>query len=675
VSLTTAPNLLSDAVPTRLERRVALCLMGVLGLAFIVGIPIAAVQIGEVAAFIPAYEAALILCDLITATLLVGQYLRSRFVSVLILAGGYLFDSLLIFIHVLSFPNVFSPMGLMGAGVQTTAWLYVFWHAGFPIFVLGYVAVRAREERIGRLGLRRRVAAVFILALAVLSALGSGLLAYRGEHLLPVFMVGNDHSRMMTTGVAPLTWALSILAFVLLLWRRNRSVLDLWLTVVMWAWILDVGLSVVIGTNRYDMGFYLGRIYGLFAATIVLASLLLEVNRLNIDLGKTLVLAEARNAELLRSREELARAQRLEAVGQLTGGVAHDFNNLLTVVIGNLELLSYSEALSPRLQGFARAAQQAAQRGARITEQLLTFARRQISRPVYIDLNGLLTDFQSLMRQALTARVELRLTLAPEPLFVRLDTAQFEAALLNLIVNARDAMPDGGRIEITSKSEPPDASGARFVSVEVSDTGTGMTPEVAARAFEPFFTTKPVGEGSGLGLSQVYGFVTAAGGRVEIQTAPGAGCTIRMRFPLSPATVSSPAVHRRVEQRGSRVGAGETILAVEDDPDVLMLTRQRLESLGYVVMTATDAKAALDILNRRPVDLVFTDIVLPGRVSGLQLAERVRDLQPGTPVLLTSGYTGADAGDIRWPMLPKPFELADLSSSIRDMLDGARAMS
>jgi signal transduction histidine kinase/CheY-like chemotaxis protein len=515
---------------------------------------------------------------------------------------------------------------------------------------------------------------VSVLTLVVLSSLGVALLVYPGQRWLPLVIRDNDYTRLLRSDVAPLVWALSIVAFVFLLPRRNRSVLDLWLTAALWAWVLDVGLATVIGIHRFDMGFYLGRIYGLLASIIVLGSLLLEVNRLNIDLGKTLALAEARNAELLRSREELARAQRLEAVGQLTGGVAHDFNNLLAVVIGNLELLSASEALSPRLLAFARAAQQAAQRGAKITDQLLTFARRNISRPVNIDPNGLLTDFQSLMRQALTARVELRLTLAPEPLVVRLDTTQFEAALLNLIVNARDAMPDGGRIEITTKAEPPNPSGARFVSVTVNDTGCGMTPEVAGRAFEPFFTTKPVGEGSGLGLSQVYGFVTAAGGRVEIQGGPRAGCTIQMRLPLSPAAISSPADHRRAEQRGSSVGAGETILVVEDDRDVLALTRQRLESLRYVVMTAIDAEAALDILNRRPVDLVFTDIVLPGRVSGLQLAERVRNLRPGTPVLLTSGYSGADAGDIRWPMLRKPFELTDLSSSIRDMLDGARAM-
>jgi PAS domain S-box-containing protein len=364
--------------------------------------------------------------------------------------------------------------------------------------------------------------------------------------------------------------------------------------------------------------------------------------------------------------EQLAQARKMEAVGQLTGGVAHDFNNLLTVVLGNIDMLSRKAEEAPQRARRIDAMRQAAEKGRDLTRQLLAFSRRQHLSPVTLDVNALIDGFASLMRQAVGEAVTLELALSKKPLCANVDPTQLETALLNLAVNARDAMPDGGTLTIATRTV------GGQVAIEVRDTGVGMSPEVRDRVFEPFFTTKDVGKGSGLGLSQVYGFVRQSDGHVEIESAVGEGATVRLLLPAS----SEAAPERRTTQvPPETVGGTERLLVVEDDPAVLELTVEMLTSLGYQVTTATHAAEALTVLRgEEPIDLLFSDIVMPGGASGVSLAREAQTLRPEMQILLTSGFVGdgANLAEHEFPLIDKPYEAAALAARVREMLDQAR---
>ncbi len=316
--------------------------------------------------------------------------------------------------------------------------------------------------------------------------------------------------------------------------------LDLWLTLVMFASSLDVALSAVVGSARYDLGFYAGRLYGLLAASFVLIVMLVGTHRLYGRLGRALATMGERTRELIQSREQLAHAQRLEAVGKLTGGVAHDFNNLLTVIIGNLDIIGKSVA-DQELSQMAAAAIRAASRGARLTQQLLMFSRREVLRPETVNPNRLLIEMEDLIKRAVGAGVTIELTLDPALDPAHIDAAQFQAAILNVVVNARDALPDGdGTLQVTTRNlnaREVAATGqlapGSYIAVTITDDGAGIPPEVLGRVFEPFFTTKEVGKGSGLGLSQVYGFAKESGGLAQITSWPGSGTTVTIVLPRS----------------------------------------------------------------------------------------------------------------------------------------------
>jgi signal transduction histidine kinase len=366
--------------------------------------------------------------------------------------------------------------------------------------------------------------------------------------------------------------------------------------------------------------------------------------------------------------EQLAQARKMEAVGQLTGGVAHDFNNLLTVVLGNIDMLGRKrDEDEQRKVRRIDAIKQAAERGRDLTRQLLAFSRRQHLSPVTIDVNALIRDFAPLMRQAVGEAVTLDLALADELLCAHVDPTQLETALLNLAVNARDAMPEGGALTIASGRD-----GER-IAIAVTDTGVGMSPEVRDRVFEPFFTTKEVGKGSGLGLSQVYGFVRQSDGEVRLDTALGKGATFQLLLPASTAPLEKVAADERPK---AIRGGDERILLVEDDATVLALTLDMLSGLGYQVTTATNAAEALEVIHTdAPIDLLFTDVVMPGGVSGVSLARTARELRPGLRVLLTSGFVGEGAviEDAEFPLLDKPYETALLAAKLRKLLDEAPA--
>jgi signal transduction histidine kinase/two-component SAPR family response regulator len=361
--------------------------------------------------------------------------------------------------------------------------------------------------------------------------------------------------------------------------------------------------------------------------------------------------------------EQLAQARKMEAVGQLTGGVAHDFNNLLTVVLGNIDIMARKSEDDDRRARRIDAVRQAAERGRDLTKQLLAFSRRQQLRPVTIDVNALIAEFTSLVRQAVGEAVTVDLQLSDEALCAHVDPTQLETALLNLAVNARDAMPGGGRLTVTTSLDRD------HVLIEVSDNGVGMSPEVCQRVFEPFFTTKEVGKGSGLGLSQVYGFVRQSEGEVRLVSTLGQGTTFGLRLPVSSEPVERPEPEAEPELVE---GGDERILLVEDDATVLTLTLDMLIGLGYEVTTATNAAEALVVLQSdAKIDVLFSDVVMPGGVSGVSLARTARDLRPGLRVLLTSGFVGEGAvlETSEFPLLDKPYESRLLAAKLRKLLD------
>jgi signal transduction histidine kinase len=388
------------------------------------------------------------------------------------------------------------------------------------------------------------------------------------------------------------------------------------------------------------------------------------------------------------TEDALRQAQKMEAIGQLTGGVAHDFNNLLTVIVGGLDMMIRKPDNVERVKRLAEAAMGAARRGEQLTQQLLAFSRRQMLRPQTLNPNRLLLDFRPMAERAAGGAIELVFDLDPALDPIRIDPAQFEASVLNLVVNARDAMEGSGgaaRIELRSRNIRLDTAAVAdkgvppgdYVEVSVTDTGSGIAPEMLARVFEPFFTTKEVGKGTGLGLSQVYGFTRSAGGYVTIESEVGTGTTFRLRIPRSadPAgdeagTVQAPMIPLR------RAGEGETVLLVEDDEQVLGMAVESLEELRYSVVVARNAAEALDHLRGvGRIDILFSDVMMPGGMNGSQLAVEAQRLRPGLKVLLTSGYVAnLDEGQVigkgELPVLNKPYRRDELARSLRLVLTG-----
>lgn len=375
---------------------------------------------------------------------------------------------------------------------------------------------------------------------------------------------------------------------------------------------------------------------------------------------------------------QLRQSQRLEAVGQMTGGIAHDFNNLLTIIIGNAELMEETEDQS--LRSLAEVTRTAAERGAELTRRLLAFSRRQPLDPKAIDINVLVMGMDGLIQRAIGGQLEIKTELGANLWRVFVDPSQLENALLNLAINARDAMPNGGRLTIeTSNVRMDDAAVAGqvgfepgdYLLVSVSDTGTGMDTDTLAHAFEPFFTTKDIGKGSGLGLSMVYGFVTQSRGRVQIHSELGRGTTVRIYLPRAADDVA-PAKQEILS--GSLPRGNEKILAVEDNALVRDMVVMQLQHLGYRVVSAANGPEALEVLKRESgFDLLLTDVVMPGGLNGRQLADEARKLVPGLRVIFTSGFAEEamahhgrlDQGD---HLLNKPYHRKDLAMKIRDAL-------
>ncbi len=387
--------------------------------------------------------------------------------------------------------------------------------------------------------------------------------------------------------------------------------------------------------------------------------------------------------------QSVQRYQKIEALGQLTGGIAHDFNNMLAVILGNLDLLRDEVSKNPKAMEYISAAIRGGARGTEITKRLVDFSNTEPTETQLVNINNFITSLKSLIAKALTPKISLKLHLADDIWNVNVNTGEFEDALINLSLNARDAMPGGGTLIIESANKTLDetyvalnrgSSTGEHVMISVSDTGSGMPQEIIDRAFEPFFTTKDKGNGSGLGLNMVYGFVQRSNGHVKIYSEVGEGTTFHIYLPRATEPSERQKTGADNSTKNSLPGGNETILVVDDEQELLKVAVQHLERLGYNVLTATRGKQALDIFKERDdIDLLFSDVVMPDGTSGYRLAIDIMKSHQGTKALLTSGFTPqheiAVNGDkpiydkLSRTLLNKPYSLTELAHAIRQALD------
>ena len=445
--------------------------------------------------------------------------------------------------------------------------------------------------------------------------------------------------------------------------------------------VLFVSSEVPRGWSGDELGF--------ISEVALRTRMVVERRRAEQDLRRLATSLEAevanRTEALMATEAALRQSQKMEAVGQLTGGLAHDFNNLLTGITGSLELLKTRTAQGrlSDVDRYVTAAQGAANRAAALTHRLLAFSRRQTLEPKATDVNRLVTGLEELIRRTMGPSVTVTVARADGLWHTMVDQSQLENALLNLCINARDAMSDGGQLTISTSNHRLNEHAAamreltpgEYIELSVSDTGTGMTPEVIAKAFDPFFTTKPIGQGTGLGLSMIYGFARQSGGQVRIQSEVGVGSTLRLYLPRFAGRAEEPETTPQLSP-ASQTGRGETVLVVDDELTVRMLVTDVMDDLGYQTIEASDGRTCLEVLRSdHPIDLLVTDVGLPGGMNGWQVAEAGRALRPDLKVLFITGYA-ENAALSRAPLgqgmhiLTKPFAVEALANRIREMISG-----
>ena len=916
---------LSTLPATSRDRKAAIAVVGVSSVLFACAVPFAGVPLTPVPAFVASYQSALAVNDLITAILLFSQFAILRSHALLLLASGYLFTTAAAIVHGLTFPGLFAPAGLLNAGPQTTVWLYMIWHGGFPLLVLGYALLKDSD---GGAKIRGSTgAAILGSVIAVIVTISALTFIVTAAHDILPTLLRNGRYTATLLGVVPALWLLSLAALLVLWFRRPHSVIDVWLMVVLCAWLFDIALSAMLNVARFDLGFYAGRIYGLCAASFVLAVLLVdnvslqakmsvllkglrrqaafdrdhhrereslfsavvessndaiitksldatitgwnraaerlfgytaaevvgeridiivppdkhaEVREILHRIGKgeaiehyetlrlhkdghevdvslgispirsatgeivgaskiarditeskrtqkalnqeieerqrifetsqDLILVtdtagnfvqvspssmailgyqpaemighsatefihpddldstraemrSARRGRLMRNFEtryvhkdgqavmltwmgtwsepvrrhffvgrdltekhaaeaQIRQAQKMEAVGQLTGGVAHDFNNILTVITGTIGILSDAVADRPPLVAIARMIDDAAERGASLTRHLLAFARKQPLQPRDVDVNALVLETAKLLHPTLGEHIEIAPLLEADAWTALVDPNQLSTAILNLALNARDAMPGNGKLTLETgnvyldenyASMHSEVAAGNYVMIAVSDTGSGIRAGDLEKVFDPFFTTKEVGKGTGLGLSMVFGFVKQSNGHIKIYSEEGHGTTVKIYLPRATGlgqTVAEMTETTRIE------GGDEVVLVVEDDALVRRYVVTQVESLGYTTLEASNAAEALNVIgNAAAVDLLFTDVIMPGPMNGRQLVDEALKRRPSLKTLFTSGYTEnaivhhgrLDSGVL---LLAKPYRRSDLARMMRMALDG-----
>jgi signal transduction histidine kinase/ActR/RegA family two-component response regulator len=634
---------------------------------FLTAVPFAKMPIGPVWAFIPIYQSALAINDVITAVLLFGQYtfLRSR--GVLVLAAGYLFTALMAVSHMLTFPGVFSPTGLLGAGPQSTAWMFMFWHGGFPLCVAVYALLK-EEGREPSPALGRSGPLVLVSVAAVLVAVcGFTILATAGQNLLAPIMRGNHFTSTQVVAIWTI-WSLSLLALIALWWRRPHSVLDLWLMVVMCAWLFDIALAGMLNAARFDLGFYAGRIYGLLAATFVLIVLLVENSKLYFELDRQNRSLEA----IVRERtEQLLQSEKIATMGSLLAGVAHELNNPLAVVLWQTHLLRESTQ-EPKIAAGVEKIMTGADRCVRIVRNFLALARQQTPERSQVGLNGLVGDSVELLGYELrNDNVEVVLRLADDLPILWADSHQLQQVLVNMVTNAHHAVrqrpADTRMITITTWSD----AARRQVHIEIADTGPGIPAEVRGRIFEPFFTTKPIGQGTGLGLSLCRGIVEEHGGAIAVESEPGRGARFEITLPVTerPASADTPSATDTAPSGGTK-----TILVVDDERDLAEILVEALGREGHRVEIAGNGADALRRLEQHGYDLVVSDTKMPV-MDGVELFHEIERRFPllRKRIVFVTGDV-LDAEKRRFlessgaPFLTKPFDLGEVRRVVRRAL-------
>ena len=666
---------LSTSPVTDRDRRLALTVVLASTAIFIATAPFAKAPLVPLWAFIPTYETALVMNDLITAVLLFGQVaiLRSR--ALWILATAYAFTAFMTVAHALTFPGLFSATGLLGAGPQSTAWLYMFWHGGFPLFLIGYARTKDTEHatRVKRGSGGRAILGGTSVALALAAVFT--VLATAGQDYLPAIMAGNRYTPAMMAVVSS-TWSLSLLALIVLWRRRTPSLLDVWLMVVMCAWLFDIALAAVLNGGRFDLGFYAGRVYGLFAATFVLGVLLLENGLLHARLVQMHEQLEDHNRSLeqtVRDRtERLLQSEKVATMGSLLAGVAHELNNPLAVLSGHAQLLREIEGTaSPAVVRRADKITEAADRCVRIVRNFLALARQRRPERTAVSLPHVITGAVELLAYPLrTDGIDVALDIPPSLPTLSADPHALHQVLVNLIANAHQAMrrqPPPRCIAVTARH---DAAHGR-ISLEVADTGPGIPPDIRAKIFEPFFTTKPAGEGTGLGLSLCRGIIEEHGGTIEVESDPGRGTRFVIELPVISV---SRAAAEKTDAEAMPIVTPRTVLVVDDEADVAGVIAEALGRDGHRADTAINGAMALEMLDRRTYDLVLSDTKMPvldGEAFYAELGRRFPALQ-ARMIFVTADVLSHEKREFLErtgrPFLTKPCDLDELRRLVQRTL-------
>jgi signal transduction histidine kinase/CheY-like chemotaxis protein len=651
------------------ERRFALTVALMSFAIFVAAVPFAKMPLVQVWAFIPVYEAALVVTDLVTAVLLFGQYSFSRSRGLFLLASGYLFTAFIAIAHALTFPGLFSSTGLLGAGPQSTAWLYMFWHGGFPLFVAAYALLKSETSDTTA---SRGAAVVCGVAGVLALACALTVLATAGQDALPAIMHGNHYTTTMIVVVAT-TWALSLLALVVLWVRQPHTVLDLWLMVVMCAWLFDIALAAVLNAGRFDFGFYAGRIYGLLATSFVLIVLLIENGKLYAHIRRLYLEREEHNRALeatVRERtEQLLQSEKLATMGALLAGVAHELNNPLAVVLGQTHMLKEVSADASVVER-AEKINTAAGRCVRIVRNFLALARKRPPERTDVALNDVVTEAIELLAYEFRSDgIAVTTALAADLPRFSADAHQLHQVLVNLLTNAHHAMrkmPGVKRVSITTRL---DATRGR-IQLEVADTGPGIPSEIQQKVFEPFFTTKPAGQGTGLGLSLCRRIAEEHGGTLTLTSTPGRGTAFLIELP---PTSTSQATSSPIEQAPAPVPR-KTILVVDDEEEIAAVIAEMLQRDGHTAHVAANGRMALEMLADRSYDLVVTDTKMP-ILDGVGLYGEVGHRFPsmrGRMVFVTGDVLDEEKQELLAatgaPVIAKPFSLSDVRSAIRRRL-------
>jgi signal transduction histidine kinase/CheY-like chemotaxis protein len=652
------------------ERRLAFAVV-VASLAFFAAAaPFAKQPLPQVWAFIPAYAAALIVSDLVTAVLLFGQFRIARSKAVLVLATGYVFTALVTVAHGLSFPGLLAPGGLLGAGPQTTAWLYMFWHGGFPAFVGAYALLRGSRHDFLAPVVPAPAAIAAAVGVAAAAVIAFTLLATRGHDALPAIMQGNRYTPAML-GVVTMVWLASPVALVLLWRRRPHSVLDLWLMVVLCAWLLDVALSAVLNAGRFDVGFYLGRVYGLLAANFVLCVLLFENGLLHarlmdahaqeqrraFDLQRLSQRLEAVNTKLADSNVQLQEQTR--AKSEFLASMSHELRTPLNSIIGFSDLLKEGVSLDgDKTRRFAHYISQSGAHLLSLINDILDLSKIEAGKveillePVH--LSSALSDATAMLANQARAK-QVKLTIEPgDPLAsLHVDRRRLRQILLNLAANAIKFTPPGGEVTVRAQScdrsraatalpgggeglrmPLPHGAHERFVEISVTDTGIGIAAGDLAKLFSPFSQVPSVatreGEGTGLGLVVVHRLAELHGGTIAVTSRPGSGSCFTVWLPWRDAKPDAPAPRAEPQRR-------RLALVVEDDDAAAALMRAQLETEGFDVRHLGSAEAALACVGEFTPDLITLDVVLPG-MDGWQFLAQIKATRAweAVPVVVVS---------------------------------------